>query len=89
MSLNYAGWGLIEYRREIKGGGDDGHEDGNGGGDSDSDSEFRDSSEYQVHLLVVLISDNKINGDSRDIILSTGSVIPFVKESMTALLCLL
>ena len=88
---------MIEYRQEIKGGGDDGHEDGNGGGDSDSDSnsdsdsgsEFRDSSEYQVHLLVVLISDNKINGDNRDIILSTGSVIPCVKESMTALLCLL
>ena len=52
----------------MKGGGD-------GDGDSDGDSEFRDPSECQVHLLVMLISDNKINCDSRDIILSTGSVI--------------
>ena len=66
----------------MKGGGDDGHEDGDGDGDGDrdgdSDSEFRDLSECQVHLLVVLISDKKINGDSRDIILSTGFVIPSV-----------
>ena len=93
MSLDYVVWGLIEYRRETKGGGDDGHEDGDGGGDSDSDSdsdndsEFCDPSECQVNLLVALISDNKINGDSRDVILSTGSVIPGVYESMTALLC--
>jgi len=64
--LDYVGWGLILYRREMKGGGD---------GDGDGDSEFRDPSECQVHLLVMLISDNKINGDSKDMILSTGSVI--------------
>jgi len=56
----------------MKGGGDG---DGDGDGDSDGDSEFRDPSECQVNLLVMLISDNKINGDSRDIILSTESVI--------------
>ena len=52
----------------MKGGGD-------GDGDGDGDSKFRDPSECQVHLMVMLISDNKINRDSRDIILSTGSVI--------------
>ena len=54
----------------MKGGGDCDSD-----GDSDGDSEYRDPSECQVHLLVMLISGNKINGDSRDIILSTWFVI--------------
>ena len=80
--------GLIEYRREIKGSGDGGDDsdddddgDGDGGGDGDSDSDgvndsaFHDPSECQVHLLVIMINDNKTNGDTRDVILSIGSVI--------------
>ena len=38
-------------------GDDDGDVDDNGDDDSDGDSEFRDPSECQVHLLIVLISD--------------------------------
>ena len=53
----------------MKGGGDDGDSD------SDCDSKFRDPSKWKVRLLIVLISDKKTNGNSRDMILSKGSVI--------------
>jgi len=53
----------------------DSDSDSDGGSDSDGDSEFRNLSECQVHLLVMLISDNKTNGDSSDMILSTGAEI--------------
>ena len=75
VSLDDMGWGLIEYYREIKGA-DSADGDGDGDSDSDSygDSGVRNPSKCQMHLLVVLIRDQK-NGDSRDMILSTGAVI--------------
>ena len=65
---------MIEYHQEMKGGGDS-DSDSNGGSDSDGKSEFRNPSECQVYLLVMLISDNKTNGDSMGVILSTGAEI--------------
>ena len=55
----------------------DGDGDGgsDGGSDSDGDSKFRNPSECQVHLLVMLISDNKTNNDNRDTILSIEAEI--------------
>jgi len=55
---------LIEYYREIKGA-DSADGDGDGDGDSDSDSDsygdsgVRNPSKCQMHLLVVLIRDQK------------------------------
>ena len=69
------GWGLIEYYREIKGADSaDGDSDSDSDSDSYGDSGVRNPSKCQMHLLVVLIRDQK-NGDSRDMILSTGAVI--------------